>query len=344
MENKAKQTGKVTIVDVARESGVSYSTVSRVLNGFENVKESTRQRVLEAAERLGYVANLQARSLAGGRSQIIGLLVPTLDNGYITEIIRGIDEELAKSNYDLMLYTTHRHHGKESLYVNTISNGLTDGLILIVPLVPDVYLNELEQQNFPHVLIDQSNITGKSSVVDATNWQGAYDITQYLIKLGHKQIGFITGLMELSSSGDRLEGYKAALNDYYLPFKEELVVKGDFWQDGGHDAAQILLDLPEIPTAIFAANDLMAFGVMDAVRERNLNIPEDISIAGFDDISHTLITHPKLTTVHQPLNQMGRVAVQMLLEHIENPERPPRRVTLATRLIIRDSCQKLRQD
>lgn len=339
MDRKISKTGKITIMDVAQESGVSYSTVSRVLNGFEHVKESTRQRVLEAAEQLGYVANLQARSLAGGRSQIIGLLVPTLDNGYISEIIRGIDEELARSGYDLMLYTTHRHHGKESRYVKAIANGLTDGLILLVPMIPDAYLNELRQQNFPYVLIDQSETTGSSPIVDATNWQGAYDATKYLIELGHRDIGFITGLKALNSSGDRLEGYKAALNDFDIPFRLELIAEGDFFRESGQEATQVLLDRPIKPTAIFASNDLMAFGVMEAVRERGLSIPEDISVIGFDDIAHTLVTHPKLTTVHQPLDQMGRIAVQLLLEHIAEPERPSRRVTLATRLVIRDSCQ-----
>src|SRR5687768_2234593 len=140
MQTNRKKNSKVTILDVAKESGVSYSTVSRVLNGFDFVKETTREKVLATAAKLGYVANLQARSLAGGKTRIIGLLVPGLDNGYIGEIVRGIDEETAKTNYDLMLYTTRRHIGRETLYVNTISNGLTDGIILIVPLLEREYL------------------------------------------------------------------------------------------------------------------------------------------------------------------------------------------------------------
>lgn len=338
--NQERPKGRsITILDVARESGVSYSTVSRVLNGFEFVKETTRKRVLEAADRLGYVANLQARSLAGGKSQIIGLLVPGFDNGYISEIIRGIDEELARSNYDLMLYTTHRHRGKESVYVSTIANGLTDGLLLIVPLVPAAYLDALQAQNFPHVLIDQSAASEKSSMVDATNWQGAYDATTYLIELGHTRIGFISGLPELSSAVERLEGYRAALQDHAIPFTETLIAEGDFLQSSGYPAAQHLLDLPERPTAIFAANDLSAMGTMEAVRERGLRIPKDISVIGFDDIPQASIAYPKLTTIRQPLDQMGRVGAKLLLEQIENPGRPPRRVTLGTQLIIRDSCQ-----
>lgn len=341
MENEDRKSAPPTIVDVARESGVSYATVSRVLNGYEFVKPSTREKVLLAAEKLGYVPNQQARSLAGGRSNLIGILVPALDNGYIAEIIRGIDEELAKSNYNLILYTTHRHQGKESNYVATIVNGAADGLLLVVPSISTPYLDALRQQRFPYVLIDQSDLAEKSSAVNATNWQGAYDATQYLIKLGHRRIGFIAGMMELTSAIERLEGYRAALSDNHLPVDDQFIVEGDFREQGGYIATQSLLDLQERPTAIFASNDLSAFGAMEAIRQRGWRIPEDISVMGFDDIPQASIAHPKLTTMHQPLDQMGRVAVKMLLEHIENPERLPRRVTLATQLMVRESCQSI---
>lgn len=338
---RRKKTRSITIMDVARESGVSYSTVSRVFSEFDFVKESTRQRVLAAAEKLGYVANLSARNLAGGRSRMIGLLVPGLDNGYIGEIVRGIDQELVRSSYGLMLYTTHRLQGKESNYVHTITNGLSDGLLLVVPLVAGSYLDALREIEFPYVLIDQSDPAFKSSVVDTTNWQGSYDATRYLIELGHRRIGFISGLMALHSAIDRLEGYKAALIDCGLPVTDELIVEGDFWQTGGYEAAQKLLSRAVRPTAIFASNDLSAFGAIEAIREAGLTIPDDISIIGFDDIPQASTTHPKLTTVQQPLEQMGRVAARLLLEKIENPDRPVRKVTLATHLIIRDSCRAI---
>lgn len=328
-----------TIIDVARESGVSYSTVSRVLNGYEFVKPTTREKVLQAAERLGYVPNQQARSLAGGRSNLIGILVPGLDNGYISEIIRGIDEELAKSDYNLILYTTHRQHGRETNYVATIMNGAADGVLLVVPLISMTYLDVLSQQNFPYVLIDQADAAGKSSFVNAANWQGAYDATQYLIKLGHQRIGFITGLEGLASASDRLEGYRAALTDHGLTLSSALISRGDFQEEGGYDAAQKLLALPQRPTAILAANDLSAFGAIEAIREQGLRIPEDISIMGFDDIPQASLVHPKLTTVHQPLQEMGQMGVKMLLERIQHPEREAYQVTLNTQLVVRDSCQ-----
>ena len=187
---------------------MSYSTVSRALSGYEFVKETTRRRVMEAAENLGYVANLPARSLAGGRSHVIGLLVPNLDNSYVGTITQGIDQELARSNYDLMLYTSHRHPGKESFYVSAIANGLTDGLLLVAPLVPTNYLDALREQDYPYVLIDQADTSERSNVVEATNWQGAYEATHYLIQLGHTRIAFITGARAVRSALDRLEATK----------------------------------------------------------------------------------------------------------------------------------------
>jgi len=331
----------VTIIDVARDSGVSYSTVSRVLNGYEHVKESTRQRVLESAKKLKYVANLQARSLAGGKTNVIGLLVPSLDNGYLAEIVRGADNELFRSDYNMMLYTTHRHQGKESEYVKSIYSGLTDGLLLLVPLTTTSYLDALHEQNFPYVLIDQADNTGKSNIVDSTNWQGAYDATSYLIRLGHRHIAHIAGLSGLSSAIERLDGYKAALSDHDILINEDYILQGDFYTNSGYKHAVTLINMPNRPTAIFAANDLMAIGVMDAMREHNLSIPDDISIIGFDDIPQAVITYPKLTTMRQSLEQMGQVAVQLLLEQIENPERSATRITLSTRLIERESCHEI---
>jgi len=238
-----------------------------------------------------------------------------------------------------MLYTTHRHPDNESLYVSAIANGLTEGLLLIAPLVPATYLVGLRERNFPYVLLDQADSTENSSIVDSTNWQGAYEATCYLAELGHTRIAFITGEMSIRSAVDRLQGYKAALADCDIPFQEELVIEGDFQQQKGYETTKNLLQsLQPRPTAIFASNDLSALGAMDAARAFGLRVPDDISIIGFDDIPQASLVYPKLTTVRQPLEQMGQVAVKMLLERIEDRSRPPQRVTLATQLIIRDSC------
>jgi LacI family transcriptional regulator len=294
---------------------------------------------MKAVERLGYVANLPARSLAGGHSRIIGLLVPNLDNSYVGTITQGIDQALARANYDPMLYTSHRHPGKESFYVSTIANGLTEGLLLIAPQVPSTYLDALREQNFPYVLIDQADSTENSNIVEATNWQGAYEATHYLIQLGHTRIAFITGALAVRSAVDRLQGYKAALSDCDIPAREELIAEGDYQQQTGYETTKNLLrSVDPPPTAIFASNDLSAFGAMDAAREWGLRIPDDISIIGFDDIPQASLVYPQLTTVRQPLEQMGQVAVKMLLEQIEDRSRPPQRVTLTTQFVIRDSC------
>jgi LacI family transcriptional regulator len=332
-------TRDVTIFDVADEAGVSYSTVSRVINNKDHVSPEKRERVLRAMAQLGYVANEQARSLAGGASRVVGLLVDSLSSSYMDEIIRGIDEALDAENYDLMLYTTHRRKTKESAYVTKLTRKLADGLLLILPRNASAYLNTLHQRRFPHVLIDYFSDGQNVPSVSATNFRGAYDAMTYLLSLGHRRIGFITGNMEFGCARERLDAYKAALNDHGLPLKEELICEGDFMQPQGYQCAQTLLSLPQPPTAIFASNDMMAFGVMEAARERGWRLPEDLSIVGFDDIPQAAHVHPTLTTVRQPLEEMGRSAARLLLQYIAEPTAEVERIELSTELILRESCQ-----
>lgn len=330
---------KITIMDVAAEAGVSFGTVSRVINNDVHVRPETRERVLQAMERLGFVANRQARSLAGGKTNGIGLLVPDLGTGYIGEIIRGIDAELTLQGLDLILYTTHRTASKEATYVANLVRGMVDGLLLVLPRNPADYVGTLTRQNFPFVLIDHQGTGKDCPAVGATNWQGAFDATEYLIKLGHRRIGFITGSMDLGCAQDRLAGYRAALRTYHIPVADELIYEGTFFQPDGHTGASLLLDLPNPPTVIFASNDVMAMGAMDAIRNRGLRIPDDVSVVGFDNIPQASLVRPALTTVEQPLEKMGRVATQMLLELLEHPESKVQRIELPTKLIIRDSCR-----
>jgi LacI family transcriptional regulator len=265
------------------------------------------------------------------------LLVRDLGTGYIGEIVRGIDVELADSQYDLMLYTTHRPKTKEAAYVTMLTRGLADGLLLVLPRNPEAYLESLRQRRFPYVLVDHQGIDDKGPAVGATNWQGAYDATHHLIELGHRQIGFITGSMDLGCARDRLAGYRAALAHAGLPADAASVREGDFFQPRGYSAAKELLALPNPPTAIFASNDVSAFGVMEAVRDMGKRIPDDISIVGFDDIPQASQVNPPLTTVRQPLAEMGVTATRMLLELIANRDRPAQRIELPTELIIRAS-------
>jgi LacI family transcriptional regulator len=337
--NNDRKLPSVTIVDVAREAGVSYSTVSRVVNNYEYVKPETREKVLNAMMRLGYVVNQQARSLRGGRSQVVGLLVPDVGNSYIGAIIRGIDAELAANQYDLMLYTTHRQKTRESTYVATITRGLADGLLLLLPTNVEAYLASLQQQQFPHVLIDYQHVASDlTSTVQATNWRGAYEAISYLIALGHRRIAHIIGLKEMQCALDRLQGYRDALAAHGIPYDPDLVYAGDFFRPQGYEAAHRFMGLPRPPTAVLAANDISAFGVMEAVTRLGLRVPDDVSLIGFDDIIEAQQVHPGLTTVRQPLEEMGRVAARILLRRLDNPDLPGERVELPTVLVERDSC------
>ncbi len=328
---------EATIVDVAKEAGVSYSTVSRVVNNKSYVKQETREKVLLAMTRLGYQANLQARSLAGGQTHVIGLLVVDLATQYMGEIIHAIDDTLAASQYELMLYTTHRRRRKETAYVNMMARGLVDGLLIVLPREPESYLRSLRQRDFPYVLIDQLGIDESDLSVTAANIHGGYEATRHLIELGHRRIGIITGWMDMVAARHRLDGYRAALADYNIPYDECLLFEGDFLQSCGFHGTNHLLELPQPPTAIFASNDVSAIGVMDAVRIRGLEIPHDISVVGFDDIPMAALSIPKLTTVRQPLTEMGHCATQILLNLIQKPEEKQHSVVLPTNLVLRES-------
>jgi len=336
---KSRPSKNATIIDVAKEAGVSYATVSRVVNNGDYVRADKRERVLKAIHKLGYSTNHQARSLRVGRSNTIGLLVRDLGTSYIGEIARGIDTELTEGQYDLVLYTTHQQKMKEAAYVTALTRGLADGLLLILPRNPEAYLESLREKHFPYVLIDHQGIDNQGPAIGATNRQGALEATEYLLRLGHRRIGFITGTLNLGCAQDRLAGYQTALTQNGLTVDSDLIREGDFHQPRGYTATQELLALPQPPTAIFASNDVTAFGVMEAVRDRGLRIPEDISIVGFDDILQASNVHPPLTTVRQPLEQMGRVATQMLLRYIKDPEQSPERVELPTELVVRASTQ-----
>ncbi len=327
---------KVTIVDVAREAHVSYATVSRVLNDEPYVKPETRERVQAAVDQMGYVANRQARSLRTGRSQMLGLLVRDLGTSYIGGVIAGIDAEIGETGYELLLFTTH-HRAREPQYVATFVGGMADGLLLVLPRNIEAYSELLNRQRFPHVLIDYEG-SAMGPAISCNNRQGAYDGTSYLFGLGHRRIGFITGNLEMDSARSRLLGYRQALSDHGIAEEAGLVVEGDYQQPGGYAGAQALLSLPRPPSAVFASNDVMAFGAMEAIRDAGLRIPFDISVLGFDDTQQAATVSPALTTIHQPLHEMGQQAVQMLLTYIEDPERPFEYRELATSLTVRNSC------
>ena len=270
---KDPASSRKTIVDVAKKAGVSLGTASRVINKDTHVAPETRERVEKVMRELGYVANRQARSLKGSKTNVIGVLVPDLGTGYIGEIMRGIDSELALTQLDLMLFTTHRTAIKEAGYVANLVQGMVDGLLIVLPRNPADYTGTLTRRNFPFVLIDHQGTGEACPAVGAANWQGAYDATEFLIKIGHQRIGFISGSMDLGAAIDRLDGYRSALRTHHLSQDTELIYGGEFFQPDGYAGAGALLQLTNPPTAIFASNDVMAMGAMDAARSCGLRIP-----------------------------------------------------------------------
>jgi LacI family transcriptional regulator len=328
---------KSTLKDVARLAKVSSVTVSNVLNGRPNVSERTKTRVLSAVKRTNYSVNLAAKGLAGGHTNTLGVLIPDLATQYMGEIVWGISQEARQNNLE-MLISTALDTTRERNQLHFLEN-ITDGIILVLPHnVDDDLLPSLNGK--PVVMVDHRGSTIKLPAVNIDNYAGGRMATEYLLRLGHERVGFISGLFEASAA--RLRGYKEALVNAGLSFDKTLVVAGNFYQPSGFSGTTQLLNLAKPPTAIFAANDLMAFGALEAVKERGLRVPHDVSVIGFDDIPMASQVFPALTTIRQPLAEMGRAAVRMMLAKLRGVEPPSNRITLATELVERTSTQAWR--
>jgi LacI family transcriptional regulator len=332
----ARKGSRVTIFDVALAAGVSYSTVSRVVNGQRHIATATRERVERAMAELGYVADLRARSLAGGRTQILGLLLLDINSDFMAEIVRAVDDEVSRSGYDLMLCTTHARTGDPGDYVRRLVPGLVDGLMILIPQDLDRYLRLLQEPGFPHVLIDHNGPLEGSSIVRSTNVQGVRDAVRHLVDLGHQRIAHIRGDEGLETARIREETFLAECERLGVPAQ---VVPGGYDEPDGHRAGLALLDQPaeQRPTAVFAANDAVALGVLAAARSLGLAVPREVSVVGFDDVTSARLATPPLTTVRQPLAAMGRVATDLLLDQLGPRPGEPRVVELATELVVRDS-------
>jgi LacI family transcriptional regulator len=333
----------VTITDIAKRAGVSKTTVSRVLNNKPDVDGTTRERILTIIQETGYVPQVLAVGLATGRTGLIGLLVPSLSRTYSLEVIQGVAEGVEESEYELVLYTTSLVEKNQELFTQALSRSLTDGLVVLLPRDGTHYLTGLRDSHFPVVLIDHRGVSTGLPCVTASNHRGAYEATHYLIGLGHRQIGFLTGILDFGCSRDRLEGYQRALKEADLAATPELVKQGDFTEISGVTRAQELLTRTPPPTAIFCSNDEMALGALKAIRNAGLRVPEDISVIGFDDVPIAAQTTPALTTVKQPLRAMGRKAVEMVFCQIEGKPLDLFEVELQTELVLRESCQSPRR-
>ena len=332
-----------TLSDVARLAGVSSNTVSRVVHARGPISEATRQKVSKAIADLGYVANSAARSLRGGKTNVVGLVIQDLSNQYFAEIVHGASEAIRSGGFDLMLYTSSNDPVKERERVVTLSSGLSDGLLIVAPHGSRSSLDLAERSRVPVVLINYWNPSTQLARVNADNYLGARQATEYLLELGHRRIGFITGRPDHSSAPERPDGFERfrafqdALEQEGVLLDRRLVVPGGLHQPQGRAAGHELLEVPDPPTAIFAANDFCAFGVIEAVRERGLRVPDDVSVIGFDDVPMASQVHPPLTTVRHPLHDLGQTAVQRLIQLIRGHTLEHPEVVLPSSLMIRGS-------
>lgn len=330
---------KPTIGDIARRAGTSKATVSRVLNGKPDVDPETRRRIAEIVRELRYVPSPVATGLAHGRPNLIGMLVPSLAWSWVLEVIRSVAERLEPTAFELVMFTTSSEERNEHVFERTLASGLTAGLVAIVPPGALAYISGMHGQGFPVALIDdRADHPGLPSVV-AANYRGAAQATQHLLELGHRRIGFLGGPGGFGCSRERLRGYETALSGAGIPLETMLIREGDFTRSGGRRAAEELIRFREPPSAIFAANDLMAFGAIEAAEGAGLHVPEDLSVVGFDDIPEARMTRPALTTIRQPLYEMGQRAVDLLLAQIDGHELSETRIELATELVPRESSR-----
>ncbi len=332
------QRGRATIRDVAEAAGVSVATVSRVINGRPDVSPATRDAVLRVARAHNFTTNRSARALTVGRTGLIGLTLPYVDENYFTAILSGASEALYEQDQRILLCPTHHEHDREVTLLERLMNGTTDGAIILLPEESSDELRKLQDAGYPFVVADPRQPLDEGiPAVSATHSTGARVATDHLLRLGHRRIGLITGTSGWMAADERLEGYTTALATAGVPFRSDLVIDGRFTLESGHAAARRFLDRDDPPTAIFASNDNMAVGAMRAVLERGLRVPEDVSIVGFDDTEVARSVYPRLTTVRQPLAELGRTAVSLLNRLIDGQTIEALRVELATRLIVRES-------
>jgi LacI family transcriptional regulator len=333
-----------TIQDIAARAGVSVTTVSRVLNGRPDVSEATRAAVLQHVEQTGYETNRNARGLVSGRSSLIGVTVPVVQAEYFGQLVAGVTEALYEHDLRVVLCPTRNEHDRELSLLARLMHGTTDGAILIHPSETSDELLRTQQREYPLVVIDPPvSIDRSIPVVGSAHWSGGRVATEHLLELGHRRIAVITGPAQWSASKERLAGYRSALQAAGLEPSPELECESDFTVEGGKRAAERLLLLQHRPTAIFALNDNMAVGVLHAARRRGIAVPEELSVVGVDDAGLAATVVPPLTTIRQPLQEMGRVAVSLLWRILQERQIEAAPILLSTQLIVRESTAEHRE-
>lgn len=328
---------KVTIKDIAKEADVSITTVSRVLNNKPDVGDDTRAKILKIIEDMNYNPNSVARGLVMQKTHTIGLIIPDISNPFFPQIVRAVEDKAQELGYSVIFFNTDNHLERERKAVELFKSKQVDGLIVSLSLGNEEILKNLKAANYPVVQIDRSVLDHSYPLVSIDNQKSAYKMVEYLLKKGHKKIAHISGDLNTTTARERLSGYKKALKNYKVEINEDYIIEGDYTQDSAYQAMQNLLKLEVLPTAVFAANDLSAAGVYKAVFSANLKIPEDIAVAGHDDINLASLLKPELTTMRQPKYKMGERAVTVLLAMINNENEKIEDQILNTDLIIRES-------
>ena len=334
--------GAVTLKDLAANLGLSITTVSRALAGYDDVADSTRRRVRQAAEEMGYVPDATARRLRTGRTDTIGFVIPTsgprFSDPYFSELLAGIGNEAARHNFDLLVSTCAPDTPEEeTAYRHKVESHLVDGLLVVRTRVKDRRIEYLSRIGFPFVVFGRSDLDVDFAYVDEDGFRGLELVTQHLIDLGHTRLACIAPPPDLMFSVYRCRGLRATMQRNNLHIEDAYYIASDLTQRGGFWAMNRLLDLPVPQTAVIACNDLMALGAISAAQKRGLVVGRDIAITGFDDIPLAEHSHPPLTTVHQPIYDIGRQICDMLIRLIQGEELPERHVLLEPQLIVRES-------
>ncbi|MBR9988551.1 MAG: LacI family DNA-binding transcriptional regulator [Gemmatimonadetes bacterium] len=326
-----------TIRDVAREAGVSVATVSRVINNSGPVHADTRRRIDDVAKRLRYIPNGAARTLSTRRAQTIGVVLPDLYGEFFSEVIRGIDQEVQRSGWHLLVSSSHNDRAGIEAALRAM-RGRVDGLIVMSPDLDTHILAQNLPDKLPVVLLNCAGDDDIYNSLNIDNRGGAFAMTEHLLRQGHGRIGLITGPMRNHDARERLRGAHEALAAAGVTAAPELEVAGDFSEQSGHRAALELLELEQRPTALFAANDSMAIGALSALREAGVRVPEEMAIAGFDDIPIARYMSPPLTTVRVSISELGDQAARRLFQVITELTGERRQELLPTELVVRRSC------
>jgi LacI family transcriptional regulator len=333
----------MNLEDIAKQAGVSRSTVSRVINNEPYVSEKTRTHVLEIIERLNFSPNHAARTLVTQRSRVIGVVIATTanvffgDNSYFPMLLQGIAQSTNAEDYSMLLWLSRMDENREHFTQRITRNRISDGLLIASITDTDPLFDRLVSTT-PHIVMVECpmRFRDRISYVTIDNVHGGQIATEHLIDLGHRRIAHITGHMTISDGQDRLMGYKRALESASIRFDPNLVTEGEFTYRAGYIAMKKLL--PHKPDALFAAGDTTALGAMQAIQEAGMRVPDDIAIVGFDDLDVAIKATPQLTTIRQPIQEKGAVAARLLMDLIEGKAQNPHQVILPTQLVIRQSC------